>query len=197
MHDKLHQDLKMTVYSALLAALIAAGAYVAIPVGPVPIVLQNMFVLLAGLLLGKNWGACSVAVYLIAGSAGLPVFAQGRGGMGVIFGPTGGYLLSYLLAVYITGMVSQMGHRKSRRNPSYVLYDAIALVCGTIVVYIGGVPWLKMYAGVSWSGAMALGLFPFLLGDGIKIIAAIVIARTVRPIIRLNMARSGNESAAH
>ena len=68
-------QLRMMVYASLLAALIAVGAYLAIPIGPVPIVLQNLFVLLAGLLLGSRWGAASVAVYLLAGACGLPVFA--------------------------------------------------------------------------------------------------------------------------
>ncbi len=179
----MNRDLGNMVYSALLAALIAAGAFLAIPIGPVPLVLQNMFVLLAGLLLGKNWGTCSVAVYLVAGSAGLPVFAQGKGGMGVIFGPTGGYLLSYLAAVYIVGLVSRMG-RGGACGTNNTLRDTVACLLGTVVVYVGGVPWLKMYAGISWFEAMAFGLFPFLLGDGLKIAAAVFIARTVRPVMR-------------
>ena len=68
-------ELRKLVYSALFAALIAAGAFITIPIGPVPIVLQNLFVLLAGLLLGAKWGLITVAVYLLAGLVGLPVFA--------------------------------------------------------------------------------------------------------------------------
>jgi biotin transport system substrate-specific component len=70
-------QLRMMVYASLFAALTAAGAFLAIPIGPVPIVLQNMFVFLAGLLLGPRWGLASVAVYLLAGAFGLPVFAGG------------------------------------------------------------------------------------------------------------------------
>ncbi len=88
-------QLRMTVFASLFAALMAAGAYLSIPIGPVPIVLQNMFVLLAGLLLGNRWGLASVAVYLLAGVCGLPVFAGGLGGIGRIVGPTGGYLIGY------------------------------------------------------------------------------------------------------
>ncbi|MCK7505939.1 MAG: biotin transporter BioY [Desulfobacterales bacterium] len=77
------------VYASLFAALTAVGAYLFVPIGPVPIVLQNMFVFLAGLLLGSRWGLASVAVYLLAGICGLPVFAGGTGGIGRFVGPTG------------------------------------------------------------------------------------------------------------
>ena len=79
-------QLRMTVFASLLAALMAAGAFLAIPIGPVPIVLQNMFVLLAGLLLGSRWGLASVAVYLLTGACGLPVFAGGRVSYGLSSG---------------------------------------------------------------------------------------------------------------
>ena len=91
----------MTVFASLLAALMAAGAYLSIPIGPVPIVLQNMFVLLAGLLLGSRWGLAGVAAYFLTGLCGLPVFAGGLGGIGRIVGPTGGYLIGYLPAVFV------------------------------------------------------------------------------------------------
>jgi biotin transport system substrate-specific component len=99
-------SLRMTVYASLMAALVAAGAYLAIPIGPVPIVLQNLFVFLSGLLLGPRWGAASIGVYLLAGSLGLPVFAGGVGGIGRFVGPTGGYLLGFLPAVYVIGWIS-------------------------------------------------------------------------------------------
>ena len=121
-------QLRMTVYASLMAAFIAAGAYMAIPVGPVPIVLQNLFVMLTGLLLGPKWGLASVTVYLLAGVCGLPVFAGGTGGIGRIAGPTGGYLLGYLPAVFIIGWISRAGgHRK--------VFDIAAMVIGTAVVY--------------------------------------------------------------
>ena len=84
------EQLRRTVQASLFAALIAAGAFLAVPIGPVPIVLQNMFVLLAGLLLGPRWGLAGVGIYLLAGAIGLPVFAGGTGGIGRMLGPTGG-----------------------------------------------------------------------------------------------------------
>ncbi|MCG8618351.1 MAG: biotin transporter BioY, partial [Desulfobacterales bacterium] len=137
-------QIRPTVYTALFVALIACGAFIAIPIGPVPIVLQNMFVLLAGLMLGPVWGLACVGVYLIIGLAGLPVFAGGTAGVGKLFGPTGGYLLSYLPAVGVTAVVSST-FRKTLPG------DLFALLLGSLIVYGVGVPWLKVVTGMDWS----------------------------------------------
>lgn len=169
--------LRMTIYASLFAALTAAGAYLFIPVGPVPIVLQNMFVFLAGLLLGSRWGLASVAVYLLAGVCGLPVFAGGSGGIGRILGPTGGYLIGYLPAVFCIGKIVE----KSARH---ALADIIAMVCGSIILYVFGIAWLKILTGMNLTKTLAVGLYPFLIGDALKIAAAAAIAKALRPIIQ-------------
>jgi len=168
----------MMVFASLLAALMAAGAYLAIPIGPIPIVLQNMFVLLAGLLLGSRWGLASVAVYLLTGACGLPVFAGGLGGIGRIVGPTGGYLIGYLPAVFITGYISEKAAKRTG-------CDILAMICGTIVLYGCGVVWLKFLTGMTWSKTMMVGMYPFLIGDAFKIAAAAVIARALRPVVHM------------
>lgn len=171
-------QLKMTVYASLFVALISIGAYLAIPIGPVPIVLQNMFILLAALLLGPVWGLACVCVYLLIGFAGLPVFSGGKGGIGVLFGPTGGYLMGYLVAVVVTaGLSKGLGKKISS--------DIIAMVVGSLIVYAAGVPWLKVMADIPYTKALALGMYPFLIGDALKIIAAAFIARAVRPVANL------------
>jgi len=166
----------MMVYASLLAALTAVGAYISIPIGPVPIVLQSLFILLAGLLLGRAWGAVSVGIYLIAGIFGLPVFAGGTGGIGRFFGPTGGYLIGFLPAVYITGLISEKG----RKN---ILIDVFAMICGSVLIYAFGVSWLRVITGMGLNKAVVVGMFPFLPGDALKIAAAAFIARSVRPLI--------------
>ncbi|MCK5097482.1 MAG: biotin transporter BioY [Desulfobacteraceae bacterium] len=172
------QELKHITYSSLFVALIAAGAFLAIPIGPVPIVLQNMFVLLAGIILGPRWGLASVGIYLLIGACGLPVFANGKAGIGIIFGPTGGYLLGYLPAVFITGLISKKWDQK-------IIAIVFAMVAGSIIVYAAGVPWLKVVTGMAWSKAFALGMYPFIIGDILKIIAATFIAKAIRPYIKL------------
>ena len=169
-------QLRMLVFASLLAALMAAGAFLAIPIGPIPIVLQNMFVFLAGLLLGSRWGLASVAVYLLAGACGLPVFGGGLGGIGRIVGPTGGYLMGYLPAVFIAGYISEKtDHRLG--------YDILAMIGATVVLYACGVTWLKILTGMTWSKTLMVGMYPFLIGDAMKIIAAALIARALRPVI--------------
>ena len=180
----------MTVYTALFAALIAAGAYMVIPIGPVPIVLQNFFVVLAGLLLGWRWGLACVGIYLLAGAIGLPVFAGGAAGIGRLVGPTGGYLLSYLPAAAIIGWVSAKG--KGR-----LLVDILAMIMGVLVVYAGGVCWLKAISGISWGKAVSAGLLPFVPGDILKIAAAAPLARTLRPVMAGVLARPGGADADH
>lgn len=169
-------QLKRMVYAALMAALTAAGAYIAIPIGPVPIVLQNLFIMLAGLLLGSRWGLISVGVYLLAGGMGLPVFAGGTGGVGKFVGPTGGYLLGFAAAAYLVGVISERGHGR-------VAIDVLAMVAGTVVLYAFGVSWLKVVTGMGVFKAIAVGMAPFLIGDALKIAAAIPIARALRPMI--------------
>ena len=169
-------DLRMTVLAALFAALIAVGAFIAIPIGPVPIVMQNFFVLLTGLLLGPRWGLAACGVYLLAGGLGLPVFAGGTGGLGRFFGPTGGYLLAYLPAVFLVGWNSQ-----NKKNP--MVWDTIAMILASIVIYGLGVSWLKISTGMAWPKSVAVGMLPFLLGDCLKIVAAVIVARAARPMI--------------
>ena len=171
-------QLRMIVFASLMAALMAAGAYLFIPIGPVPIVLQNMFVFLAGLLLGSRWGLASVAVYLLTGALGLPVFAGGTGGIGRIVGPTGGYLIGYLPAVFIIGYISEKSKAK-------IGYDIAAIICGTIVLYACGVTWLKILTGLTWSKTLVAGMYPFLPGDALKIAAAALIAKALRPVIAI------------
>jgi biotin transport system substrate-specific component len=172
------KQLKLTVYTSLFVALIAAGAFVSIPIGPVPIVLQNMFVLLTGILLGPSWGVACVAIYLLIGICGLPVFSGGTSGIGKLFGPTGGYLIAYLPAVFVTASISRGLGKK-------MTGDVIAMVIGSIIVYALGVPWLKSAFSMTWGKALAAGMYPFIIGDCIKIIAAIFVEKMLKPIIKL------------
>lgn len=106
--------LHQTVLIALGAAITAVGAFIAIPLplSPVPIVLQNFFIVLIALVLGPKMGTASVALYLLTGALGLPVFAGGKGGFAHFFGPTGGYLAGFLLSAWITGTLATIGQRK-------------------------------------------------------------------------------------
>ena len=172
-------QLRRMVHAALMAALTAVGALVAIPVPgiPVPIVLQTFFVFLSGLLLGKNWAVASVAVYLLAGACGLPVFAGGTGGIGRLAGPTGGFLLGFLGAAFVIGRVAGGG-----RKPT-AFRDVLAMVCGTVIIYALGVAWLCVQTGSAPIPTL-VAMLPFVAGDALKIAAAVPVARTLRPIVQ-------------
>lgn len=169
-------SLRMTVYASLMAALTTAGAYLSIPIGPVPIVLQNLFIFLSGLLLGPVWGTASVGVYLLAGILGLPVFAGGIGGIGRFAGPTGGYLLGFLPAVCVIGYISNV----SKTN---VVRDLLAMICGSLIIYACGLSWLKILTDMTLGKTLAVGMYPFLPGDALKMAAAVPIAKALRPLI--------------
>ncbi len=173
--------LRPSVYASLMCALMAVGAYLSLPIGPVPIVLQNMFVLLAGLLLGSRWALASVSLYLLLGILGLPVFSAGGGGLGHLLGPTGGYLVGYLPAAAVIGMISRLGWHRAR-SASLVL-DGAAAVAGSLIVYACGVLWLQRVTGLTLHQAIVAGVVPFLVGDGLKIAAAVVLAGYARPLV--------------
>ena len=166
--------------ASLMAALTAVGAYIHIPIGPVPIVLSTLFVLLSGLLLGSRWGLISMGIYLLVGAIGIPVFAGGKGGFAHFLGPTGGYLFGYALSAWITGLISE------RSRGSKVL-DMIAILVGSLAVYLMGIPWLKLITEMSWSKTLMVGMIPFIIGDGVKGAAAFILARSSRPMLNRQM----------
>ena len=162
---------------ALFAALTAAGAFIAIPIGPVPIVLQNLFALLSGVILGPLMGCASVGLYLLAGILNFPVFAGGTGGIARFAGPTGGFLVGYLLAAFTAGLI--VGRPRAGAPASMIRLIA-AVVAGFLVVYVPGVIWLKLSRNLAWPAAFLAGFVPFIIGDTLKGIAAVLIAPRLR-----------------
>jgi biotin transport system substrate-specific component len=171
------EKLRWMVLASLMAALTAVGAYIHVPIGPVPIVLSTLFVLLSGLLLGSRWGLASMALYLFVGAIGMPVFSGGRGGFAHFLGPTGGYLFGYLLASLLTGMISERSHGN-------FFWEIIAVIIGSLAIYGLGVPWLKMVTKMSWPKTFIVGMVPFIIGDAVKASVALILARAVRPILK-------------
>jgi biotin transport system substrate-specific component len=170
------EKLRMVVLASLMAALMAVGSYIHVPIGPVPIVLTNLFVLLSGLLLGSRWGIASAGLYLLVGAIGMPVFYGGKGGLAHLLGPTGGYLFGFALSAWITGFISE-------RFRYSMTGRVIAVLLGSFIIYVLGVPWLKMITKMPWPKAWMVGMIPFLPGDALKAVVAIVLARAVRPML--------------
>lgn len=165
--------------AASLGILTAAGAYVIIPLpfSPVAITGQTFFVLLAGLLLGARWGATAIVTYLMIGAAGFPVFSGGTGGIGILFGPTGGYLIGFVFAALIVGYIAQHAIGKA---PKYRRGLFIAgVIVGSAVIYVAGVPWLALTADLTLTEAVVVGLLPFVLGDVVKAAAAVLVSESL------------------
>ena len=180
------EKLRMVVLASLMAALTAVGASIYVPIGPVPIILSTLFAILSGLLLGSRWGFTSMALYLLVGAIGLPVFAGGKGGFAHFFGPTGGYLFGYLLASWITGFISE-------RSRDRMILDILAVIIGSLALYALGVPWLKVVTKMPWTKALMVGVLPFLIGDAIKASVAVILARSIRPILKRQLINEYHE----
>jgi biotin transport system substrate-specific component len=155
------------LYNILLifggSIFIALSAQIAIG-GPVPFTMQTFAVLLIGALFGAWLGSLSVGLYLLEGLAGLPVFSHGRGGLAMLFGPSGGFLIGFLAAAYVTGFLAQ--HGWDRRIGTTIL----AMTAGNIIIHLFGFIWFSLLAGVNT--ALALGFYPFIPGDIVKIALA-------------------------
>lgn len=154
---------KYLILTGLFAALTAIGAYIYIPlpISPVPITLQMFFTFMAGGLLGKKYGFFSQLIYVLIGAIGLPVFAGGSGGFGILFGPTGGYVLGFIAAGYIAGISKDTFISK-------LLYMLLALT----VIYLMGTTRLMMVVQVDFIKALTMGVTPFIIGDLLKVTLA-------------------------
>ncbi len=166
-------------YAALFGAVTAAGAYLIIPFPLVPITLQTLFLNLAAAILGGRLGALSQTIYILLGIIGLPVFAGGKAGIGVLIGPTGGYLIGFVVAAYVIGKLIEMKER-----PGFV-WMACSMVVGLVVIYLLGVIQLSLVAKLTVRKAVSVGVVPFLIGDALKIIVATLIAQKVRNRVKL------------
>lgn len=171
-------SIKGMVYCALFAGLTAVGAYIIVPLPLVPITLQTTFVLLSGTLLGGILAAVSQLVYLLMGLIGFPVFSGGRGGLGVLLGPTGGYLLGFILAALIVGL---MAPKKQASKWSLL----VALILGDTVIFACGLLQLMFIAQLSFYKALMVGVLPFLPGEALKIALAFIATRLLRSRINL------------
>jgi biotin transport system substrate-specific component len=162
------RDVALVVAGALLIYLTALVS-IPVPGSPVPITGQTFGVLLVGGALGFRRGLIAVGLYVLLGVVGLPFFAEGKGGLAVVWGATGGYLIGFAAAGALVGRLAELGW--DRR-----IGGAIgAMLLGNIVIYLIGLPWLKFVTGMSAQDTIANGLTPFLLGDALKLVLAAVL----------------------
>jgi biotin transport system substrate-specific component len=166
--------------AALFAALLGAFAYVSFPnpLSPAPVTLQVLGVFLAGIFLGPVWGAVACGLYLLAGALGAPVFSGGAAGLGVLLGPTTGYLLAYPLAALVIGGVVHGGRTLVELDERGLGRLVGALVVGTAVIYVSGVLGLMAVQSLGPVEALLAGAAVFVPAELVKIAAAVGIVRS-------------------
>jgi biotin transport system substrate-specific component len=166
--ERVSPRLRNVVLVVTGAFLIFLTARISLPIpgNPVPFTLQTFGILVVGGALGLRRGGLAAALYIALGIVGLPFFAEGQGGLHVILGATGGYLIGFVLAAALVGRLAELGW--DRRIGGAL--GATAL--GTVVIYLVGVPWLAVTTGMSLGDAIATGLVPFVVADTIKLVAA-------------------------
>ncbi len=148
------------------AAFVALCAQVYIPTLPVPFTGQTFGVLLVGGALGFRRGLLALLLYVLIGSIGLPVFAQGKAGLAIVQGVTGGYLIGFVVAAALVGRLAELGWDRKIGG------SLVAMALGTAVIYAIGVPWLKATAGIPWESAITEGMTKFLIWDLAKLAVA-------------------------
>lgn len=154
------------ILAGTLLIALAAQVRFYLPGNPVPVTGQTFAVLLAGGALGFRRGIASSGLYLLLGLLGLPVFAGGRHGVEVLLGTTGGYLVGFILAAAVVGRLAELGWDRN------LLGSIGAMLLGSVLIYLLGVPWLAVAAGQPLDWAIANGLTPFLAGDAVKVALA-------------------------
>lgn len=167
------------IITALFTSLTVVGGFISIPLGPVPVTLQTLFVVLSGLILGAKLGALSQITYVILGLIGLPIFSGGTGGLTSIVSPTFGFLVSFIIAAYVIGKLTE-----KNKSLSKIIYS---VVLGSFVIYAIGVPYFYFiftnYLGksINFYTALKYACIPFIPGDIIKALLAIILAKQLIP----------------
>lgn len=156
-----HERIRMMVIIALFSALIGVFSQITIPLPLVPITGQTLAIGLAATILGSRYSTYAVLLYLFIGAAGVPVFSEMSGGMAKLFGPTGGYLFSFIISAFIIGLILE----KTRYS---VLNAFLANIVGALINLIIGTIWLKYFMSIPWEAAFTSGFAPFIIVGVIK-----------------------------
>ena len=180
-------------FIALFAAIICVGCFIKIPLGVIPIVLQNVLCILCGVLLGGLLGGAPTALFLLAGLIGLPVYSGGTGGLAVWLGPTGGFLPGYLLGAVVAGFIAGKPSVEQKKiSAVLVIRISLAIFAGMLILYIPGVIRFSYWAAAAGkvpsektAFAYTLGacVIPYIPGDILKTVIVIPVALKLRPVL--------------
>jgi biotin transport system substrate-specific component len=174
------------VLTALFAALISAGCFIQIPLpGGVPVAIQDMLAMLSGMILGPLYGTAAVLVFLVLGCIGLPVFTGKAGVQVILAGPTGGFLIGYLLGALAAGILLAALLPFGRRHSTAAIYIVItmAALVATFVLFACGIVRFMQLTGYEFGKTMAAVLIPFIPGNVVKLILMVMLTKKFRPIV--------------
>ncbi len=172
---------RVAMFTSLMCVL--AYVFLHIPISPVAVSAQTFGVMLAGLVLKPNLAALSQGLYLLLGALGLPVFAGGSSGIGVLIGPRGGYLWGFIVGAYVTAIVVQRV-KKPKNLVTWLTLAFASFIGGVITVYATGLVQLAIVTRLPLQTAFAVGVLPFIAGDIVKALTASVIAVRIRNTLR-------------
>ena len=189
----MNKSVLRTAFVALFAAIICVGCLIKIPLGVIPVVLQNMLCILCAVLLGGIWAGAPTALFLLAGLIGLPVYSGGSGGIAVWLGPTGGFLPGYLLGAVAAGFIAGRPTIEEKKiRVKVAVRISLAILAGMIILYIPGVIRFSYWATAAGSVpvektalsyTMAACVIPYIPGDILKIAIAIPVVLKLRPVV--------------
>ncbi|WP_020615194.1 biotin transporter BioY [Paenibacillus daejeonensis] len=183
------RSVRPLVFVALFGALFILMSTITIPIGAVPITLQNLAIMLAGGFLGAFYGFSSIGIVIALTATGIPLI-HGQGGLAFILGPTGGFLWMFPICALLSGFFASRILNTSADRPRFVtlaMLFGVFMLFGSLISYITGVPWLAHLLDISTERALVIGMYPFLPFDAIKaLIAALVMyaAQSYRPMLR-------------
>ncbi|MEO8570215.1 MAG: biotin transporter BioY [Chloroflexota bacterium] len=164
--ERLNSRVRDVALILIGVAIVAVLAQVYVPIKPVPFTGQTFGVLLVGGALGFRRGVLSLALYLVLGAIGLPIFAEARSGIDVVLGASGGYIVGFVIAAAVLGRLAELGWDRQIGG------SFAAMFIGTAIIYAVGLPWLAVVARLSLQDTIASGLTPFLAWDGAKLAVA-------------------------
>ena len=174
------------ILAALFAALTAVSALITIPLTLVPFTLQVLVVLTAGVIVGKKIGLMSMITYTLLGCVGLPVFAGGNSGLGYLSGPTGGFVLGFMVAVFVVGWLVEVFDKRFKTSLHKLTLYIVCMLVGLTIIYGLGLIRLSMLIG--FEQAVAVAFIPYIIPDLVKVVVGAYIAVLVKvPLVKAGL----------
>ena len=183
-NTNVNANLKYYILAALFAAVTAVCSWISVPLPftPVPVNLATLAVFISGGLLGPKYGLMAECVYVLCGGFGLPVFAGFRGGPSVLAGPTGGFIVGYLVCTLVVGLLVNKIYKAGPSGTRRMVVLVLSLAAGLFCCYALGMVWFMYLTGSDLAAGLMSCVLPFLIGDGLKIAMAAVLIDRLRRI---------------